>query len=80
MGGAFDFLKQYLTDDYGATPETVISEASFVEDLNMDSLDLVELVMRIEEEFGVALTEQEAESISTVSQAVHLLEEKGVGT
>jgi acyl carrier protein len=55
--------------------EEVAPEASFVEDLNADSLDLVELIMSLEEEFGMEISDEDAEKIQKVSDAVDYIEE-----
>ncbi|MEE8557068.1 MAG: acyl carrier protein [Myxococcota bacterium] len=57
-------------------PEEVIPEASFADDLGSDSLDLVELVMAMEEEFGVEISDEEAERIQTVQDAINFIEER----
>ncbi len=56
--------------------EEVIPEASFADDLGSDSLDLVELVMAMEEEFGVEISDEEAERIQTVQDAINFIEER----
>jgi len=65
-------------DQLDVTEEELIPSASFVEDLNADSLDLVELFMGIEEEFQVTISDQDAEKVTTVGEALAYLEEKGV--
>ena len=64
--------------------DEVVPDASFTEDLNADSLDLVELIMAFEEEFSTAdgqleISDEDAEGIQTVQQAVDYLKENGVG-
>ncbi len=54
--------------------EDVVSEASFVDDLGADSLDQVELIMAMEEEFGVSISDEEAEKIATVRDAIEYIE------
>jgi acyl carrier protein len=54
-------------------------EAEFVQDLNADSLDLVELIMQLEEEFGVEISDEQAESIVTVGDAFEFIQEHGEG-
>lgn len=60
----------------GVEEEKVTEEARFVEDLGADSLDVIELVMAFEEEFGVEITDDETDDIQTVKQAIDLLESK----
>jgi len=55
--------------------EEVTPQASFVEDLNADSLDLVELIMSLEEEFGIEISDEDAEKIQKVSDATEYIEE-----
>ena len=57
------------------SPEEVTLEASFIEDLGADSLDLVELIMAMEEEFGLEISDEDAEKIQTVQDAVHYITE-----
>ncbi len=54
----------------------MVPEASFADDLGSDSLDLVELVMAMEEEFGVEISDEEAERIQTVQDAINFIEER----
>ena len=65
-----DRVKKIIVDQLGVEEETVTPEASFVDDLGADSLDTVELVMALEEEFGVEIPDEDAEKITTVQQAV----------
>jgi acyl carrier protein len=57
------------------SPEEVTLEASFIEDLGADSLDLVELIMAMEEEFGLEISDEDAEKIQTVQDAVNYITE-----
>jgi acyl carrier protein len=61
-------------DQLGAEEETVTPEASFVDDLGADSLDTVELVMALEEEFGIEIPDEDAEKITRVREAVDYIE------
>ncbi|WP_322816477.1 acyl carrier protein [Chloroflexus sp.] len=67
-------LRKIIVDQLGVEPELVVPSASFTKDLNADSLDLVELIMSIEEEFGVEISDEEAEKIQTVADALNYLE------
>lgn len=65
-----DKVKQIIIDELGVEPDKVTSDASFVEDLGADSLDTVELVMALEEEFEIDISDEDAEKIRTVKDAV----------
>lgn len=71
-------VKEIIVNELGVEPEKVTPEASFVEDLGADSLDTVELVMAFEEEFGLEIPDEDAESLQTVGDAIRYLQEKGV--
>ena len=71
----YDRLKKIVIEQLGVDEEQVTPEASFVEDLNADSLDLVELIMSLEEEFGMEISDEDAEKIQKVSDAVEFIEE-----
>ena len=74
-GSTFDRLKKIIVEQLGVDDDEVNLEASFVEDLNADSLDLVELIMSLEEEFGMEISDEDAERIQKVSDAVEFIEE-----
>ena len=74
-GTTFDRLKKLIVEQLGVDEEEVTPQASFVEDLNADSLDLVELIMSLEEEFGMEISDEDAEKIQKVSDAVEFVEE-----
>ncbi|HLZ59127.1 MAG TPA: acyl carrier protein [Ktedonosporobacter sp.] len=68
-------LKKIIVDQLGVDESEVVPSASFVEDLNADSLDLVELIMSLEEEFKVQISDEDAEKITTVQEAEDYIEE-----
>ncbi len=68
-------VKKIVVEQLGVKEEEVSNESSFVDDLGADSLDTVELVMMLEEEFGCAIPDEEAAKITTVQQAVNYVKE-----
>ena len=74
-GTTFERLKKIIVEQLGVEEDDVTPEAAFVEDLNADSLDLVELIMSLEEEFGMEISDEDAERIQKVSDAVEYIEE-----
>ncbi len=71
-----DKISEIIVEQLGVKPEEVVPEASFVDDLGADSLDTVELVMALEEEFGIEIPDEDAEKIQTVGDAIRYIEEK----
>ena len=69
----FARFKKVAVDVLSVDPDKVVTEASFADDLDADSLDLVELVMGLEEEFNVEVPEEELEGVTTVGQAYDLV-------
>jgi acyl carrier protein len=70
-----DRLKKIIADQLSVNEDDVVPEASFIDDLNADSLDLVELIMSLEEEFGVKISDEDAAKILTVQDAMDYLQE-----
>ena len=68
-----DRVKKIIVDQLGVEEDLVTPEASFVDDLGADSLDTVELVMALEEEFGIDIPDEDADKIKTVGDAINYL-------
>ena len=66
----YERVKEVLTEHLGVDEDQITEEASFQEDLDADSLDLVELIMELEDQFGVKISDEDAQKIQTVGQAV----------
>jgi len=69
-------VKSIIAEQLGVKAEEVTPQASFVNDLGADSLDTVELVMALEEEFGIEIPDEDAEKITTVGDAIKYIEDK----
>lgn len=70
----FEKVKDIIVEQLGVDEGEVDAETSFVDDLGADSLDIVELIMALEEEFNVEISDEQAESITTVGEAVEYIE------
>jgi acyl carrier protein len=69
-------VRDILVDQLGVEADSVKLEASFQEDLNADSLDLVELIMELEDQFTIKISDEEAQAITTVGSAVDFIAER----
>ena len=69
-----DKVKEVIIDKLGVEEDKIVSEASFVDDLCADSLDTVELIMQLEEEFGIEIPDEDAEKMTTVKSVVDYIE------
>ncbi len=76
MADTFEQVKNIIVELLAVDPSKVTKEARFREDLEADSLDLVELIMEFEDEFGGEISDEDAQKITTVGDAVLFLEEK----
>jgi acyl carrier protein len=68
-------VKSIIVEQLGVPPEDVNAEASFIEDLGADSLDIVELIMALEEEYDIEISDEDAEKLQTVGDAVNYIAE-----
>ena len=75
MSSTEERVKRIIVDQLGVKEEEVKSSSKFIEDLGADSLDIVELVMALEEEFGTEIPDEEAEKITTVDETVKYIED-----
>jgi acyl carrier protein len=75
MADTFEQVKSIIVDLLAVDPDKVTKEARFREDLEADSLDLVELIMEFEDEFGGEISDEDAQKITTVGDAVAYMEE-----
>ena len=72
----FDKVRDIVVDQLGVEADEVNIDSTFIDDLGADSLDIVELIMAFEEEFGVEIPDEKAEKIRTVADAVKMLDEE----
>ncbi len=78
MPTVYERIKKIVVEQLGVEEAEVTPSASFVDDLNADSLDLVELIMAMEEEFGDEISDEDAEKIVTVQNAIDYIKERGL--
>ena len=71
---SLDKVREVIMDKLGVEESKITPEASFVDDLGADSLDTVELIMQLEEEFGIEIPDEEAEQLTTVNKAVEYID------
>jgi acyl carrier protein len=76
MSETADRVKRIVVEHLGVEADKVTEDASFIDDLGADSLDIVELVMAFEEEFGLEIPDEDAEKITTVGDAIRYIKEK----
>jgi acyl carrier protein len=71
---SFEKVQEIVADKLGVEKTKITPEASFIDDLGADSLDTVELIMKMEEEFGIEIPDEEAEKLKTVGDVVNYLD------
>lgn len=76
MNELFEKVKALIVDRLGVEGDSVVLKATFLDDLGADSLDVVELIMAIEEEFDIEVPDEDAEKITTVGEAVAYIQKK----
>ena len=79
MASVEEKVKHIIVEQLGVDEDEVTAQASFVDDLGADSLDVVELVMALEEEFGLEISDEDAEKLRTVKQAIEYIEANAKG-
>ena len=72
-------VTEIIAEQLGVSKEEVVPEASFIDDLGADSLDIVELVMAMEEEFDIEIPDEDAEKIQTIGHAISYVRERAAG-
>jgi len=77
VASAYERVRGIVAERLGVDEDKVTMDAEFIGDLNADSLDLVEVIMAMEQEFGVEIKDEEAENIRTVADAVQYIDEHG---
>jgi acyl carrier protein len=77
--GLEDRVTEIIVEQLGVSKEEVVPEASFIDDLGADSLDIVELVMAMEEEFDIEIPDEDAEKIQTIADAIKYVRERATG-
>jgi len=79
MSSTAEKVKEIVVNQLGVSPEQATPEAKFIEDLGADSLDQVELIMALEEEFGADIPDEDAEKLTSVGDAIKYIEENVQG-
>ena len=80
MAFSEDKVREIIVDQLGVSADQVKMEARFIDDLGADSLDTVELIMALEEEFGVEIPDEDAEKIKTVQQAIDYITQRAAAS
>jgi acyl carrier protein len=77
--GLQERVTEIIAEQLGVSKEEIVPEASFIDDLGADSLDIVELVMAMEEEFDIEIPDEDAEKIQTIGDAITYVRERAAG-
>jgi acyl carrier protein len=75
-GNAEERLRKIIAEQLGVPEDQVVPDASFTDDLNADSLEMVDLIISLEEEFGIQVSDEDAEKIKTVQDAIDYLHDR----
>ena len=73
-------VTEIIIEQLGVSKQEIVPEASFIDDLGADSLDIVELVMAMEEEFDIEIPDEDAEKIQTIADAISYVKERAAGS
>ena len=76
MSSLFEKIKEMVAEQLDVSPDEIKPESSFVDDLGADSLDITELVMAMEDEFGIEIDDEEAKKLRTVQDVVNFIESR----
>jgi acyl carrier protein len=76
MSAVTEKVKKMIVDQLGVSESEVIPEAKFIDDLGADSLDIVELIMALEDEYGIEIPDEDAEKMETVGDAIKYIEDR----
>ncbi len=79
MSSLFEKVKEIVAEQLDVSPDEISPESSFVEDLGADSLDITELIMAMEDEFGIEIDDEEAQNLRTVQDVIDYIENKQKG-
>ncbi len=79
MSAVIEKVKKMIVDQLGVSESEVVPEAKFIDDLGADSLDIVELIMALEDEYSIEIPDEDAEKMETVGDAIRYIEDRLAG-